>query len=378
MTSQSGVVTGCPPERVLIVSSFVVPHLGGVEQFVRWLGGRLTGSGHQVRVLSCQLPGQRADWLVRTSLVRHEFPWVSPTPSVLRKISEAVEWSTVVLLQDYTHPLCFWAALLAKGKGRTARTFVHGGPSNERWYQHPAAQYLRATTPMMARWAPPIAVSAASLEACAQLPVAARRIRTPLRELPLRVPLRSPRPGEPLRVVFAARLASEKAPGDFVAACDLVKGWPIEAHVYGDGPLRQALDKAAESRAWLHIHGATPWPVVIEAQRQAHAVVSSSTWDAGQLSLLEPLGMGTPAVATAIGDAREYLDGVLRQLLCPPRQPAALAKALDLLRSDYEGWQARFGERAAHLRVLHAEAAAEEAIWSAIRSVPQRAGKSRP
>ena len=44
--------------RVLLVSSFVLPHAGGVEQFVATLRALLEQSGCEVRVLACRRPGE--------------------------------------------------------------------------------------------------------------------------------------------------------------------------------------------------------------------------------------------------------------------------------------------------------------------------------
>ena len=47
---------GGRPTKVLIVSSFVLPHMGGVEQFVETAKELLRVSGCSVRVLACRQP----------------------------------------------------------------------------------------------------------------------------------------------------------------------------------------------------------------------------------------------------------------------------------------------------------------------------------
>jgi hypothetical protein len=44
--------------HVLLVSSFVLPHAGGVEQFVATIRRMLEDRGHVVRLLACRLPGR--------------------------------------------------------------------------------------------------------------------------------------------------------------------------------------------------------------------------------------------------------------------------------------------------------------------------------
>ncbi len=59
--------------------------------------------------------------------------------------------------------------------------------------------------------------------------------------------------------------------------------------------------------------------------------------EASGLGVLEGLSLGLPQVATAHGSPREVLDGA--GLLVPPKNPAALAGALDRLLTDEELWQ---------------------------------------
>ena len=46
--------------RILLVSSFVVPHAGGVEQFVQTVREMLEARGCEVRLLACRRDGEDA------------------------------------------------------------------------------------------------------------------------------------------------------------------------------------------------------------------------------------------------------------------------------------------------------------------------------
>jgi glycosyltransferase involved in cell wall biosynthesis len=59
-----------------------------------------------------------------------------------------------------------------------------------------------------------------------------------------------------------------------------------------------------------------------------------SWWEAMPLSVLEAMAAGLPVVATDVGDvARAVLDGVTGHVV-PPRDPEALAAALEPLLTD--------------------------------------------
>jgi glycosyltransferase involved in cell wall biosynthesis len=94
-------------------------------------------------------------------------------------------------------------------------------------------------------------------------------------------------------------------------------------------------------------------------------VISASHTEGAQLGLLEPLGMGTPAVATAVGDAPDYLPGPLSAMLAPAGRPDLLGAALERLLAGYDEWQPRFAAQAGALRAAHTEEGAEAAMWAA-------------
>jgi glycosyltransferase involved in cell wall biosynthesis len=70
-----------------------------------------------------------------------------------------------------------------------------------------------------------------------------------------------------------------------------------------------------------------------------------SHWEGSSLSLLEAMAAGAAVVATDVGDNPEILDGGRAGLLVPPRDPTALARAIDRLVEDPE-LRRRLGSRA--------------------------------
>jgi glycosyltransferase involved in cell wall biosynthesis len=233
-------------------------------------------------------------------------------------------------------------------------------------YRAIAWAYDRIAARLTLRFAHPIAVSAVAGDFIeSRFGIRPIRAPFPMRPLPARPHVPPPKQGEPLRVVSAGRLSDVKRPLDVIAACDLVKSGPVQLDIYGTGTLEPEVRAMAATRPWITVHGAVPWEQAVAAQGRAHAVISASMMDTTQAALLEPMAMGVPAVATNTGDAFRYFEPPLERFLTPQDQPQALADGLDLLRSDYSGWQEKFAIRGQELSAMFGEDAAERAVLEA-------------
>lgn len=162
----------------------------------------------------------------------------------------------------------------------------------------------------------------------------ARTAQTPVHRVPLGVDLDLFRPqgrrsgAGPLRLVHAGRLSREKSPGLAVAtAVELHRrGVPVRLDVYGDGPQRAELERAA-GNAWVVFHGH-----VAERQRlserlaAADIALSVCPGETFGLSVLEALACGTPVVTADVGGARELVDAASGDWGAP--DPRSLADAV--------------------------------------------------
>lgn len=125
-------------------------------------------------------------------------------------------------------------------------------------------------------------------------------------------------------------------------------GW--QAVLVGDGPeLRAARAIAAASGAgeFVCLPGA-----VADASRMLTAfdvLVLSSRTEGTPITLLEAMAAGVPVVATAVGGTPDVL-GAGGGLLVPPDDPPALARAIELVRSDPSGAASRAEAAKARLR----------------------------
>jgi glycosyltransferase involved in cell wall biosynthesis len=178
-----------------------------------------------------------------------------------------------------------------------------------------------------------------------------------------------------MRITWVGRLFPEKDPLLAVTAVEILRGRrEAVLDVYGDGPLRPALDELARQRPWLLVHGACSWEDVQRLQAGADACLATSVADNVQVTVLEALSRGIPTVSTLVGDAPTYyLSSSIRHLCVSPRDPAGLAHALFDLASSYDSYRTRFATNGALLRRRHAEAG-EALLRLLVQALPGGAG----
>ena len=162
--------------------------------------------------------------------------------------------------------------------------------------------------------------------------------------------------GEPL-VIFPARMLKQKGVGEMVAAARLLRDRGVKARVALVGtpdPDNPSSVTEAQLEAW-DAEGAIEWwgyrADMAEVLRQAHVVCLPSTYGEGvPKCLLEAAASGRAIVATDIPGCREAVRHGENGLLVPPRDPQALAQALESLLADAPR-RREMGERGRRLAV---------------------------
>jgi glycosyltransferase involved in cell wall biosynthesis len=347
--------------RVLLVSSFVLPHAGGVEQFVASIQRLLEARGAEVRVLACRREGEdsSADAVVPTWFAGPS-GWPVPVGG-WRTLWREAGAADAVIANGSLQLLPLYAVLAARGRRVPALLVIHGSgaplPHGSSVFRALRSGFQRSLARVVVRSAVAVSVSHAGVEGARErYGVAAHHLPYPLPELP-------DAPGvsaeTPLRVAWIGRLSPEKDPATAVAAIDrLRERRDAVLEMYGDGRLRGEIAALAASRPWVTVHGSRPWPEVLAAQASAHAVLATSVWDNAQVALLESLSRGVPAATTRVGDAPRYLlEPGLDRFCVPAGDADALAGALDELAASYDDWRARFAANGERLRERHGRAA---------------------
>jgi len=159
----------------------------------------------------------------------------------------------------------------------------------------------------------------------------------------------TPEPPGPVRVVLIARMIREKGVADFVAAARLLKSQAEFVLIGAPDPGNPNAITEAELTAWT-AEGIVTWlgprADIAEQLAAAHIATQPSTYREGlPKSALEAMAAGKPLVATDIPGCREAVEHNVTGYLVPPRDPAALAAAVQNLIASPE-LRAKFGAAA--------------------------------
>lgn len=158
-----------------------------------------------------------------------------------------------------------------------------------------------------------------------------------------------------LRIVSVGRLHPSKGHDDLIRAVKLVsdRGRRVRLEIAGGGPdqgrLSQLIDElgAADVAALV---GPLPEDKVRTFMGQADIFVAASHAEPLGVVYMEAMSTGTAVIGTNAGGAPEIIQHEETGLLVPPRDPEALAAAIERLASDRQ-LRVRLGERASeHVR----------------------------
>ena len=138
----------------------------------------------------------------------------------------------------------------------------------------------------------------------------------------VRVPAEVGASAEPPEVLYVGRLSPEKNVDTLVEAVG-----DLNLVVAGDGPLRERVPNAL---------GAVPHAEVERLLERASVVVSPCEREGFGLAAAEAMAFGRPVVAAAGGALLELVADGETGLLVPPRDAAALRKAVERLLGDRE------------------------------------------
>lgn len=348
------------PRKVLLVSSFVLPHAGGVEQFVDTARELLRARGFSVRVLACRLRAGSGD--ADASLPTWFVPpggWPLPVGgwrTLWRELGEA----DVIIANGARHLLPALAAFVARLRRKQVIFVLHGSGApftKSSFFYHrllgSVFEWLVARPAL--HLSLPVSLSRAGVAgARKRYGVTATYVPYPLRDLP---PTNG-RPSlgnQPLEIVWVGRLYPEKNPLAAVAVVEQVRrSREATLELYGDGILADALERLAQEHPWVSVQGSRSWAEIQAVQARAHVCLSTSLRDATQIGILEPLSRGIPVVSTRVGDApRHYVAPALRRFCVEAGEIDSAAAAILELAASYDRHRDEFAENGRLLRARH-------------------------
>lgn len=144
-------------------------------------------------------------------------------------------------------------------------------------------------------------------------------------------------PEQAITLGMVARLSAEKGHADFLTllAALVRRGRSVVGVLFGEGPLRQALEQQA---AQLGITGSLRFAgyvdAVADAYRALDVLVSCSRFEGLPLNLIEAMALGVPVAAMATGGCAEIVESGETGLVVPAGDVAALTDAVDRLVQD--------------------------------------------
>jgi glycosyltransferase involved in cell wall biosynthesis len=371
--------------KAVVVSGIWPPDPGGPASHAPALADFLAERGHGVEVVTTAAdePSRRAYpvlWASRRSPLRH----VRAALLVRRAARRAdVVYATSMIRRAAIGSRLARRALVVKLVSdevfeRAAREGRYGGTLDE--FQHEAGgvrtRFLRATRNRALRGARHVFCPSAYLrdvalrwgldpERVSVLPNPAPEVPA----LPSRDELRREFAFSGNTLVFAGRLGPQKALDVLLRA---LTGLPeVALVVAGEGPERAALEQTALELGLdgrVSFPGAVPRERVLRLFRAADASVLPSAWENFPHTVVEALAVGCPVIATAVGGVPEVVRDGENGLLVAPRDPGALAAAIERFFADAE-LRARLGAAAP----ASVEVYSEESVFTRIESGLQRA-----
>lgn len=152
-------------------------------------------------------------------------------------------------------------------------------------------------------------------------------------------PYAPPARGEPWHLVTCGRLHPAKGHDDCIRALRLLRDRNIDARlcILGDGPARDDLESLVESlglASVVTLAGAVSEERVRDELARAHAFCLGSHDEAIGVATMEAMSMGLPVIVTRVGGVPELVEHEKSGLLVPPRDPSAMADAVERVLRD--------------------------------------------
>jgi glycosyltransferase involved in cell wall biosynthesis len=302
--------------KILHVTAFYPPHLGGQEVAVRDLVERLTVAHREVEVVTSDLGsvrGTRVENGIRvTHLKSHEFAHTAVIWSLPFWLLKNVRRDTLLHLhtgQVFT-PEVVWLAAKLVGFKYIIHFHADFTPSSslggllrlyKRLLLNRAVRDAVATVLINDDHAEEILREYSGVK---NVRVISNAIRDDFFEVP-----RHPTSGT-LRLLFVGRLGPHKNVASLLEALELVDQ-DIELDIVGDGEYRQQLEDLAASKKLANVtfHGKLTRDEIKSFYSTCGALVLPSTVEPQGIVLLEAMACRTPVIATKMSGLVQTIDG---------------------------------------------------------------------
>jgi D-inositol-3-phosphate glycosyltransferase len=359
--------------RVLVMTTYYVPVMGGVETHARGLATHLSRSGFPLHVVTKRVAREHpVDDVIDGVAVHRVSPtgarsgrgkWLA-TPFMLAYALAERPASDVIVCIDYrgvglaaivAGRLRGQAVIVqAETAGVMASALADGTDRSGVPPESPVVKAIKAPIRTVYRQADHVVCIGRDLE---RETIDAGVPRERVHYLPHGVDLARFHPagaeekaairaaeGLPLDrpiVLSVGRISTEKGVLDLLEAWRIVNdpgallllvGPEMAGHQWDAGPAARALIAAHGLGERVRLFGPSPDPARLH--RAADIFVQPSHFEAFGISVIEAMASGVPVVASAVGGLRDFLVDGSNALLHPPHAPAALAAALQRALAD--------------------------------------------
>jgi D-inositol-3-phosphate glycosyltransferase len=336
--------------RLVIVTHYWAPHVGGIETVAREQALRLAELGWEVTAYTTRL-GPDAARSKDGPITVHRYrclnwqeqklslPVPVPSPRMLRDLMSQARSADAILVHGHCYPGSVFAALAARLAGRPL-VVVQSSPFVD--YPLPLAMIERAVDRTIGRWV----LQQARVVVCVSRHVEAfvRRIAPRAStemiysgvEIERFRPSESTAPGPGLRVLTVRRLVPRNGVDVLVQAWRRAALGPAaELTIAGSGPEHSRLRSLARDLPSVRFAGHVPEEQLPGMYREADLLVVPSVSGEGfGIVAAEALASGVPVVATDGGATGELVRHGGDGLIVPAGNPAALAAAIEQLDRD--------------------------------------------
>jgi glycosyltransferase involved in cell wall biosynthesis len=308
------------------------PEKGGIAAFLGMLLGSRLAEDHDVELLNLSRPergggGELTGANLRRTIEDGRALWRAAAGREVVHVHSALAPTTTLVR----------AGLLATvARLRGARVVIHAHGGRVPGFLDRRRRRVLARAVLLAAHAV-VTVSSGSRDALAGA-IGARRVRLITNGVRTDVARAGPA-HEPPRVLYVGVLTERKGVLDLLSASESLRraGVAHELRLVGGTPDEGAGEEArirAVIGREVKVLGQLRHDETLAAYADADVFCLPSWWEAMPLSVLEAMAAGLPVVASAVGDVADVVEDGRTGIVVPPRDRAALARALGRLAGD--------------------------------------------
>ncbi len=316
--------------RIVIFSSYFLPHKGGVEFYVWQTARRLVKRGHKVWIVTSRLRGTKSEEKMEGVTIMR-LPGVEVLPEgmniqlpFLSKIVEKIGKIDAIITHTRFYPLTISAGFFAHRKGIPWLHIEHG--TAQVVYRNPFVRFVSrvvdsTTGSWVLRHASVAGVSKASCSFAKKFGARSCEVLYNGTDTKFFNGKRKKHLG--IRIVFIGRLIKEKGVQDLLEAVKKIKA---EVIIVGKGPLEPELKKLGGKFVGEKDH-----KQIREILASSDILVNPSYGEGLPTAVLEAGAMGLAVVATDVGGTKEIIDNGSNGFLVKAGDVKVLREKIGLL-----------------------------------------------